>query len=156
MSEYECPHSYYVGQSTKETCWRAAYEMLLRHKAGDPQKAFNLPNAAQMSTRGILDSEFATCAKELGLGGIRYTYFQAIENLEHALRNWGPIWVSGFYCEGAKHVVCVKGIDVDDEKVLVNDPWRSYTGAKGKAVQWSFSYFAKNINPVPWSCQLWY
>jgi hypothetical protein len=156
MSAYECPNTYYVGQSTKETCWRAAYEMLLRYKGMDPKLADNLPNNSDMRTRGILDSEFAGCAKALGLGGIRYTYFKAIENLDWALRTCGPIWVSGFYCDGYKHIVCVKGVDVDDAKVLVNDPWRTFTGAKAKTVEWSFSYFANNLNPVPWACQLWY
>ena len=158
MGLYKVPNVYYIGQTTAQTCWRACYEIMLRHKGMDPQRAYNLPNAVKMATRGILDSEFPTCAAALGLGGIRYTYFQDIELLEHALRCWGPVWCSGFYFPNtqAKHIVVIGGVDVDDGKVLAFDPWRSFTGAQGKSVLWSFSYFANNLNPVPWACQLWY
>lgn len=162
MSQYTIWNAFYVGQNTATTCWRAGYEMLLRYKAGDPQRARDLPNAAQMAQRGILDNEFPVCAQALGLGGIRYTYFQAIENLEHVLRTWGPVWSSGFFIKdkkaGAsfKHIVVVAGIDTDDETVLINDPMRAYAGAKGEGRWWPFSYWANNLNPVPWSCQLWY
>jgi len=155
---YTVPNVYYTFQSTAQTCWRAGYEMLLRYKGKDPTLAHRLPNAAQMATRGIMDHEFYGCASALGLGGIRYTYFKDISLLEHALRSWGPVWVSGFFFPGteSKHIVVIGGVDVDDRKVLAYDPWRAYTGAQGKPVLWSFSYFSNNINPVPWACQLWY
>ena len=156
MSMYEVPRTYYIGQSTVATCWRACYEVMIRYAVGDPKTAYTLPDHKRMEKSGIKDPHFPVCAKALGLGGIRWHWFKDIENMNHALRCWGPVWVSGFYCDGHKHVVVVKGIDLDEKHILVIDPWRGYVGAKGKAVEWSFSYFRNRINPVPWSCQLWY
>ena len=157
MGEYSASRVYYIAQTTYATCWRAAYETMVRYKVGDPKKVYKLPNYNAMCANGIMDSQFYACAKALGLGGIRYHWFKVMANVEHALRNWGPIWVSGFYASGHKHIIVVKGIDTDANEIEICDPLRGYYApTQGKAIMWPFSHFAKRINPASWSCQLWY
>lgn len=157
MARYSIWNAFYVSQTTQQTCWRACYEIMLRYKAMDPKKVYGLPNYNNMCARGILDSEFAACASVLKLGGIRFHWFKDITNVEHALRCWGPVWMSGFFgYEGSKHVVVLKGVDTGSNEVEINDPWRGYTANKTDSRWVPFSWFASKINPVSWSCQLWY
>jgi hypothetical protein len=163
MSEFTTKNTYYVGQVTKETCWAAAYETMIRHKGGDPAKVKTLPNYKEMCSRGILDGEFAACRDHIGLTSTRYTFFKDITNLEHSLRTHGPLWVSGFYCEGHKHIVVIGGVriddtedqDDDDNEILMFDPWRAYNGAKAEPKWFPYSYFRNKLNPVSYSCQHW-
>ncbi len=148
-------NAFYIAQTTPETCWHAAYETMVRYKAGNPAVVDQLPNAKEMSERGIYDSEFMACASRIGLEGTRYTYFKDIGNVEYALQKFGPIWVSGFYASGHKHIVTLAGVDTDDKKVYVNDPFRGWNGAEQRASWWDHGWFANRLNPVPWACQHW-
>lgn len=145
----------YEGQATISTCWRACYRMLVGWKGKDRSIVDKLPNISKMLSRGILDSEFAACRDQLGLSSTRYTFFGTVSNVAHMVSTYGPIWVSGFYCNGSKHIVLVTGVNVDEKTIRVNDPWRSFTGAKGKPSWWGHGYFYKNINPVSFACQHW-
>ena len=148
-------NAFYVPQKAPTTCWKAGYEMMIRYKGGDPKLTDSLPNHAQMVQRGIMDSEFSDCAKHIGLGTVSHSWFQQFNNMVHAIRSWGPVWCSGFFLEGKKHIIVVKGVNIDDQEIEYNDPWRAFTGALPKSTWRPFSWFAKNVNPVAGSCQVW-
>lgn len=154
----------YLKQPDQRTCWNACYKMMLAYKGKDQSAADSLPNDAKMRDRGILDSEFSTCRDKLGLTSSMYKAFQTPQSLRERLEWYGPIWVSGFYCDDNKHVIVVRGIqipwyssssDISNWQVYVNDPYRALTGADGKPAWWSFSRFARKLNEVPFACQHW-
>lgn len=148
----------YIAQPNQTVCWNASYKMMLKWKGKSESLADSLPNDAQMRQRGILDSEFFACRGALGLSSSVYTSFQTVEKLKEKLETYGPIWVSGFYCDGHKHIVVVRGVRkgwLSDPEVYVNDPYRGLTGAQARPAWWSFSRFSNKMNPVPFACQHW-
>ncbi len=148
----------YVAQKDIPTCWNAAYKMMLLYKGKDPTAADRLPNDKQMRDRGILDSEFMACRNQLGLSSSTYTAFASAEQIEEKLKSYGPIWVSGTYCEGHKHILVVRGVRspfIGADEVWVNDPW---SGFKFGLVQprWiDLKNFVQRMNPVTAACQHW-
>ena len=152
----DCP---YIPQPDQRTCWHASYKMLLRYRGADESLADRLPDADKMREDGIMDSQFHTCRDFLGLNSTRYTYLKEFDHLKTLLEMYGPIWVSGFYASGHKHIVILRGVRSpwysSDEEVYINDPYRGITGAEARPAWWSFSYFKRNINPVQFACQHW-
>ncbi|MCZ2154260.1 MAG: hypothetical protein LC114_10255 [Bryobacterales bacterium] len=155
----------YIQQPDQRTCWNAGYKMMLAYKGKDQSLADNLPNDALMRERGILDTEFPVCRDKLGLTSSIYTAFNDPKVLKDKLKWYGPIWVSGFYCDDYKHIIVVRGIripwysdedDVTNWQVYVNDPYRSLAGAHGRPAWWSFTRFANKMNKVPFACQHWF
>jgi hypothetical protein len=106
-----------------------------------------------------MDSEFYTCRAYIGLSSTRYTHLQTFGHLKDLLEMYGPIWVSGFYADGHKHVVVLRGVRegwISDPEVYINDPYRGITGAEARPAWWSYSRFQKRINPVTFACQHWH
>jgi ABC-type bacteriocin/lantibiotic exporter with double-glycine peptidase domain len=148
----------YYQQPDQRTCWNASYKMILAYGCRKVGLADELPNNAKMRERGILDSEFPICRNALGLTSTRYTALKTVDGLKNALELYGPIWCSGFWCDGAKHIVIVRGIRegvFSKPEVYVNDPYRAITGAEGRPSWWTFSRFSAYLNPVPFACQHW-
>ncbi len=152
----DCP---YIAQPDQTSCWNASYKMLLRYRGWDEGLADSLPEADKMHEDGIMDSQFHTCRDYIGLASTRYTYLKEFDNLKQVLEMYGPIWVSGFYAGGHKHIVVLRGVRSpwysSDQDVYINDPYRGITGAEARPAWWSFSYFKRNINPVAFACQHW-
>lgn len=149
----------YIQQPDQITCWNACYKMMLKYKQKAETDADNLPNDAEMRTRGILDSEFATCRNKLGLSSTTYKALMTPEGLKEKLETYGPIWCSGFWADTHKHIVVVRGVRTNwtsDPEVYVNDPYRGLSGAKGRPSWWTWSRFEKLINPVSYACQHWF
>ena len=144
-------NAFYVPQKKPTTCWKAGYEMMIRYKAGDPKKTDSLPRHSEMEERGILDKEFVECGQHIGLVGIKHEWFTDFNNMVHAIRYFGPVWCSGFFLQGKKHIIVIKGVNIDDQEIEYNDPWRAFMGADAKSTWRSFAWFKKNVNPVPWS-----
>ncbi len=152
----------YIAQETEATCWKAAYKMMLNYKSGEQaeSKANNLPNDAQMRERGILDSEFPACRGALGLSSSTYKAFLTADGIKEKLETYGPIWVSGDYCEGKyKHIVILCGIRdhwVDETEVMINDPWSGFKHGLNKPRWIPLSRFTDRMNKVSFACQHWF
>lgn len=157
--EYIVQNVPYIAQPTGATCWNAAYKMMLKYRGKSESLADSLPNDALMRERGILDREFALCRQNLGLSSSTHTGFQTVDAIKTKLEMYGPIWVSGDYCEGRyKHILILRGIKdplIGDAEVYVNDP---YSGFRYGLIQprWlNFKRFVERMNKVPFACQHW-
>ena len=84
----------YIKQETPTTCWNAGYKMMLRWTCMYESMADNLPNDKQMRDRGILDVEFLTCRRKLGLQSANYEDLGTPDGLAKILEEHGPIWVA--------------------------------------------------------------
>jgi len=154
MDEYIIPNVPYVAQTDPRWCWNAGYRMMLL-AAGRPDFLVDcFPNDADMKDRGILDSEFQACRDALGLTSSSWNSFNSLDKLQQKLEMYGPIWCSGFWCDGHKHIVIARG--VGDQGVYVNDPYRGMTGAAARPSWWSWGKFVNNMNRVPFAFQHWY
>ena len=157
--EYIVPDVPYIGQKTPATCWNAAYKMMLKWKRREESNADSLPNEAAMRERGILDSEFLLCREKLGLTSSVASGFQTAEDIETKLNMYGPIWVSGDYCEGKyKHILILRGVRdpwVGAAEVFVNDPYSQFRYGLPHARWIDLKLFAKRMNKVHFSCQHW-
>ncbi len=150
----------YIQQADPRTCWNAGYKMMLNYKggAGWEPRADGLPNDTEMRDRGIYDSEFATCRNALGLSSSVYTGFKTASAINDKITMYGPIWCSGFWADGHKHVIVLCGVRegyFSSAEVLVNDPGRGLAGAQGRSAWWSLGRFANHLNPVSYACQHW-
>ena len=150
----------YVQQADPRTCWNAGYKMMLNYKSGVgwESRADNLPNDAAMRDRGIYDSELAACRNALGLTSSVYTGFKSASAINDKLNMYGPIWCSGFWADGHKHIIVLRGVRegyFSSPEVFVNDPGRGLAGAEGRGAWWSLGRFANHINPVSFACQHW-
>jgi hypothetical protein len=150
----------YMQQADPRTCWNAGYKMMLNYKNGvaGESRADNLPNDTAMRDRGIYDSEFAACRNSLGLSSTVYTGFKTASSVNDKLAMYGPIWCSGFWADGHKHIIVLRGVRegyTSSPEVFVNDPGRGLAGAEGRGAWWSFGRFANHLNPVSFACQHW-
>lgn len=149
----------YIAQKTGQTCWNAAYKMMLAYKKKSQSAADKLPNDKEMRKRGIYDSEFADCRDKLGLASFTYTALLSAAVIKEKLEMFGPIWVSGRYCGSRnKHIVVLVGISVPlvgEDKVLINDPYSGYSTSLNKARWIPLERFTERINRVTYSCQHW-
>ena len=145
----------YIAQSTYETCWLAAYKMMLAWKRRPLDQAERLPNNETMRRDGILDSQFLSCRTALGLMSSTYTGFKEADAIEGKLQSCGPIWVSGTYAKGHKHIVVLYGVrgSGKDAEVLINDPQTGMSISKPKPDWWPIGWFTHRLNPVPFACQ---
>jgi len=148
----------YIAQPDEKTCWNASYKMLLDWASSGAwnSRADRLPNDRLMRDRGILDSEFATCRNALSLNSSTYTAFLTPKGVRDKINMYGPIWCSGYWANGHKHVVVLRGIregTFSAAEVFVNDPYRAFQGAAPVGTWWPFSKFVNNLNRVPFTCQ---
>lgn len=157
MSDHIVKNVPYIAQTTYETCWLAAYKMMLAWKNKPQDMAERLPNHETMRNNGILDSQFLICRSALGLMSSTYTGFKDADAIEGKLQSYGPIWVSGTYAKGHKHIVVLYGIrgSGNGAEVLINDPATGMNISKPKPDWWPISWFANRLNPVAYSCQHW-
>jgi len=158
--EYIVENVPYIGQKDGATCWNAAYRMMLKWKSKDESAADRLPNDAQMRERGILDQEFAACRGAVGLISSTYTGFQTADDIKSKLESYGPIWVSGDYCEGKyKHIVILRGVRdpfIGDAEVYLNDPYSAFRYGLAKPRWMPLKTFVSKLNKVPYACQHWF
>jgi hypothetical protein len=150
----------YMKQADQKTCWNASYKMMLNYKKGvaGESEADNLPNDTEMRDRGIYDSEFPTCRNALKMSSTVYSGFKTASGINDKLTMYGPIWCSGFWADGHKHIVVLCGVRegyISAPEVFVNDPARALSGAQGRGAWWSLGKFANHLNPVPYACQHW-
>jgi hypothetical protein len=134
--------------------------MMLKHKGKSQSIADSLPNDTEMRKRGIYDSEFARCRNAVGLTSSTYTAFLSAAAIEEKLKMYGPIWVSGRYCESSyKHIVVVVGVKSPlaffRDEVLINDPYSGFTTSLNKARWIPLERFVERINKVAFACQHW-
>ncbi len=157
VSDYIVPNVPYIPQKTYETCWLAAYKMLLAWKGRPQEMAESLPNHQIMRRDGILDSQFLACRTALGLMSSTYTGFRDADAIEGKLQSYGPIWVSGTYAKGHKHIVVLRGVrgSGNDAEVLINDPQTGMNISNPKDDWWPISWFSNRLNPVAFACQHW-
>lgn len=149
----------YFAQKTYETCWLAAYKMMLAWRGNSKDLADRLPNHQTMRRDGILDWQLPVCRKALGMSSSSYTGFTNAGDIGLKLENYGPIWISGFYADGHKHVVVLYGVrgSGSSAQVLINDPQSGMNLSYGdpKPAWWNLSWFAARLNAVPYACQHW-
>lgn len=157
MSDYIVNNVPYIAQNTYETCWLAAYKMMLGYRSKAAELAERLPNHQAMRREGILDAQLPICRKALDLCSSTYTGFRDADDIESKLQKYGPIWVSGFYAKGHKHIVVLRGVrgSGSDAEVLVNDPQTGMNITTPKPEWWPLGWFANRLNPVPYACQHW-
>lgn len=156
--EYVIQNVPYVAQDGVTTCWKASYKMMLKYRKLDVSAADNLPASQAMVREGIKDYQFETCRTKLGLTSTNYKCFNTADNIEYMLRMYGPVWVSGFYCNGAKHIVVLRGVKdpfVGSAEVLLNDPWRGYKSGVCEPKWYDLQWFVDKMNPVMYACQHW-
>jgi Papain-like cysteine protease AvrRpt2 len=156
----------YIKQETPTTCWNAGYKMMLRWTCMYESMADNLPNDKQMRDRGILDGEFLTCRRRLGLQSANYEDLGTPDGLAKILEEHGPIWVAGYWATDFtmkgkpdfKHIVIIRGVKThvfSEDEVYVNDPYRGYSGAAAAPSWWGWSRFWNKLHKVPDNCQYW-
>jgi len=159
MSDYIVKNVPYIAQTEYETCWLAAYKMMLAWKGKPQTLAEQLPNHQSMRVTGILDGQFLSCRQALGLCSSSYTGFRNADAIEGKLQSYGPIWVSGMYAKkGHKHIVVLYGVrgSGNDAEVLINDPATGMSITKPKPDWWPISWFSNRLNPVEYACQHWF
>ncbi|MFZ4625530.1 MAG: papain-like cysteine protease family protein [Rhodoferax sp.] len=158
MSDFIVKNVPYIAQTTYETCWLAAYKMMLAWKKRPQELAERLPNDAIMRQNGILDSQFLACRGALGLLSSSYTGFKDADAIEGKLQSYGPIWVSGTYAKGHKHIVVLYGVrgSGNSAEVLINNPETGMSITNPKPDWWPIGWFANRLNPVSFSCQHWF
>lgn len=158
MSDYIVKNVPYIAQTTYETCWLAAYKMMLAWKGKPQTLAEKLPDHQIMRVNGIMDSQFLACRQALGLCSSTYTGFRDADAIEGKLKSYGPIWVSGTYAKGHKHIVVLYGVrgSGNDAQVLIHDPATGMSIANPKPDWWPIGWFANRLNPVPYACQHWF
>ncbi|MCA9127720.1 MAG: C39 family peptidase [Planctomycetales bacterium] len=149
----------YIAQPTATTCWNAAYKMMLKYKGKSELAADSLPNDEQMRKRGILDAEFVACRQKIGLTSSTYKAFLTADDIKTKLQTYGPIWVSGTYCESAyKHIVVLRGVRspwIGDDEVYINDPYSGFKYGLDKPRWFPLDKFVSKINKVDFCCQHW-
>jgi hypothetical protein len=159
MSEYIVNNVPYIAQETYETCWLAAYKMMLAWGNRSQDLAERLPNNESMRQDGIMDSQFLICRSALGLSSSVYTGFKTADAIEDKLKKYGPIWVSGTYAKGHKHCVVLYGVRTSwgwgSAEVLIQDPATGMRINNPKPDWWPIGWFANRLNPVAYSCQHW-
>lgn len=157
MSEYIVSDVPYIAQNTYETCWLASYKMMLAWKGKSKELAEQLPDHRKMRQEGIMDAQLLGCRKALNLSSSTYTGFRDEEAIESKLQKYGPIWVSGFFASGHKHIVVLYGVRGSGSKaqVLINDPQTGMSITNPKPDWWSLGWFANRLNEVPYACQHW-
>ena len=159
MEDYYVDDVPYFAQETSTTCWNAAYKMMLKYKDKPTSYSEVLPNHVQMRSRGILDSEFASCRDSLGLSSSTYKGLLTLDGIRDKLEMYGPIWVSGQYCESSfKHIVVLRGVRDPwycEAEVCINDPYSGFVGAKSEPRWIPFKRFVAKINAVQCACQHW-
>ena len=158
MSEYIVSGVPYIAQTTYETCWLAAYKMMLAYKGKSQQLAEQLPNHKEMRVNGIMDSQLLGCRKALELSSSSYTGYKDPESVGWKLRNYGPLWVSGKFAKGHKHIIVVYGIReplFGEPELLIHDPQTGMSITNVKPEWIAHSWFANRLNPVPYACQHW-
>jgi hypothetical protein len=158
--EYIIPDVPYIAQDTNATCWNAAYKMMLKYRKKPEAAADSLPNDALMRERGILDPEFPGCRAVLGLTSSTYKGFLNADDIAEKLKFYGPIWVSGDYCEARfKHIIVLRGVKnplIGDAEVYVNDPYTGFRYGLSKPRWISLDTFINKINTASFSCQHWF
>lgn len=121
--------------------------MMLKYKNKDEALAGRLPGDKEMRQRGTL-----------GLTSSTHKGFLTVTDLKSKLESYGPIWISGEYCGGKKHIIVVRGVRdpwVGDPEVYINDPWSGFRYSLNNPRWISFKTFAGKINPVSFACQHW-
>lgn len=153
--EYIVQNVPFVAQATYETCWMAAYKMLLKWNGGAEILAETLPGDKLMRKDGIMDYQFLPCREALHLSSTTHRGLRTAEDIAAKLSFYGPIWVSGFYASGHKHIVVLRGVKGKgtDGEVMVNDPARGTAGAALKPDWWPLGWFINRLNPVDFACQ---
>jgi ABC-type bacteriocin/lantibiotic exporter with double-glycine peptidase domain len=149
----------YIAQPTNATCWLASYQMMLAYKGKETSRAESLPNDIKMRERGILNGEFPICREALGMTSSTFKGFQSVDSIRLKLELYGPIWVSGNYCDGTfKHIVVLIGIKdpwIGDASVCINDPYSGYKYGLSKSRWIPLDRFVKKMNQVAFACQHW-
>jgi hypothetical protein len=135
--DYDVSDAYF--QSSSESCWYAAYCMLFAWK-GKPTSSVRERiekaglNYADFWKRGLPVEKYNDVRWCLGLSGFRRAYFgQLADDLDYfgkVLQDYGPFWCA--FSVPSEHIVVVKGVDVDNGKVKVMNPWSDGGGAAQK------------------------
>lgn len=111
-----------------------------------------------MRVDGILDGQFLACRQALGLCSSSYTGFRDADAIEGKLQSYGPIWVSGTYAKGHKHIVVLYGVrgSGNSAEVLNNDPATGMSISNPKPDWWPIGLVRQPVKPVAYACQHWF
>lgn len=159
--DYDISDSYF--QSSGESCWYAAYCMIFDWK-GKPTSSIRdrIQKAgldyADFWRNGLPVEKYWDVRWCLGLSGYRRAYFgQLADDLDYfgrLLTDYGPFWCA--FSVPSEHIVVVKGIDVDKEKIRIMNPWSDGGGAAQKQ-SFSPAEFKRRVGSkdVPSAAQMW-
>ncbi|HMT09968.1 MAG TPA: papain-like cysteine protease family protein [Pyrinomonadaceae bacterium] len=143
MSMYKVsPNVSPKNQTSTSCCWLTCLEMLFEWKNKDSSKILEKMDASPnlfpyyMKDNGIAPGECKETAKMLGLKWAGDGDFTG-EILHGILKSYGPVWVAGQWIPGYSHVIVVTGVDKDDGRIKIVNPWKNYDLSESpRTVSW--------------------
>lgn len=137
-----------LNQAKSTTCWLACLEMMYQWKIdkGDASKkkseiCSKIDSdtdywADDLVSGGIGAPQCSQVARALGMqptGAGDYT----AEILYDLMSKKGPLWVGGYWYGDSAHVILVTGVNPDNSKIKIVDPWKNYALEEGdRDVAW--------------------
>lgn len=108
-----------VAQDKSMSCWYAGACMVAYYREAGPR--LGIPDV-YMANTGVTAAQMRLLAKNEGLKEATLSYGGCTaEQLEAALRKYGPLWVDGDWF-GPAHIIVVTGVDTTSKEVIFNDP----------------------------------
>ncbi len=107
-----------VAQDMSMSCWYAAACMVAFYREAGPR--LGIPDVYAANT-GVTAAQMRLLARNEGLRDAVLPNVCTAEQLERALRTFGPLWVDGDWF-GAAHIIVVTGVDTTSKEVIFNDP----------------------------------
>jgi len=129
-------------QALSTTCWLTCLEMLFQWKKdkGDSSKdksqiCAKIDSntdywASDLTDNGIAPYECMQVARAMGMqptGAGDYTK----EILYDLVSKKGPLWVGGYWYGESAHVIVVTGVNPDNGKIKIVDPWKNWDLSEG-------------------------
>ena len=107
-----------VAQDKTMSCWYAAACMVAFYREQGPR--LGIPDV-YMANTGVTAAQMRLLAKNEGLKDAALPVPCTAEQIESALRQYGPLWIDGDWF-GAAHIIVITGVDTVSREVIFNDP----------------------------------
>jgi cysteine protease avirulence protein AvrRpt2 len=107
-----------IAQDQTMSCWYAGACMVAYYREAGPR--LGLPSA-YAANAGVTAAQMRLLAKNEGLKDAALAAPVTAEELETALRQYGPLWIDGDWF-GPAHIIVVTGVDTVSKQLIFNDP----------------------------------
>ncbi|PMY59951.1 MULTISPECIES: papain-like cysteine protease family protein [Pseudomonas] len=107
-----------VAQDKTMSCWYAAACMVAFYREQGPR--LGIPTVYAANT-GVTPAQIRLLTKNEGLTDAELPVGCTAEQIEAALRQYGPLWLDGDWF-GPAHIIVVTGVDTTSKEIIFNDP----------------------------------